>query len=135
MSPLLPPPPVASLSNEYKDPTQSERAPVEVRWGSKYTQGMNTRGRKSWELSRDLRSTNYNPKQPLPGKKGYSRLYTSILESPFLSGTQRISLLYPFKDNKCEQKCPVSLPGFNGSVLSFPLWVQTSRLLVAVVAF
>ena len=42
---------VASLSNEYKDPTQSERALVEVGWGSKYIQGMNTRGQKSREPS------------------------------------------------------------------------------------
>ena len=42
---------VASLSNEYKDPTQSERALVEVGWGSKYMQGMNTRGQKSREPS------------------------------------------------------------------------------------
>lgn len=40
-------PQVASLTNEYKDPTQSERALVEVGWGSKHIQGMNTRGQRA----------------------------------------------------------------------------------------
>lgn len=50
---------MASLTNEYKDPTQGERAVVEVGWGSKYIQGMNTRGQRAEIMGAILGSTLY----------------------------------------------------------------------------